>query len=332
MKIGDTIVDPVADVGTRVFSGVSEEGMTYTGGVVFNNEAYTSKSFSGLADKLNGNFAAFPVELTQFGITNNSLKAWKSDNEVTFAEDYAEAFYVQPEAEIVKKPELKLNDGTWYGRDDDKKVTVTITVNDGEITKIVSSDGSTEGEAYEDALQTAKDKSTYNDKTSYAPADVSVFAGGLAGMTNRSAQVNCCTLGNISANAESNNKAMVGGLTGMSGGTNINCYTRGNVESLITTVDIGGINGRSAGIAADHCCYFNSSAVYKAAGKVLDKYTVDPKTGKGTDSEGKAVDLPQTGNNSVTNLLILLGAVMFMVTGAFAVRASERFRRREDKQ
>ncbi|WP_028521249.1 FMN-binding protein [Ruminococcus flavefaciens] len=687
MKIGDTIVDPVADVGTRVSSGVSEEGMTYTGGVVFNNEAYTSKSFSGLADKLNGNFAAFPVELTQFGITNNSLKAWKFDNEVTFAEDYAEAFYVQPEAEIVKKPELKLNDGTWYGRDDDKKVTVTITVNDGEITKIVSSDGSTEGEAYEAALQTAKDKSTYNDKTSYAPADVSVFAGGkgteqepyliktesqlryvaeamneevdweniwfaldsdialtggdwlpighavqaeikgqkttfsvypfrgnfdgrnhtisgltigskeapadiylaglfglaagehetnltpgegerlvnirnirltnisinvesryeanvggliawaqngfvidncsaegsinaktkesfarvgglvgstlrgtvtdcctdveinaatgtssvyaggLAGMTNRSAQVNCCTLGNISANAESNNKDMVGGLTGMSGGTNINCYTRGNVESLITTVDIGGINGRSAGIAADHCCYFNSSAVYKAAGKeitekkasgtlvggeitvsavtaeemasegfaetlnankknmtavlgevsayledmtennkeglshqlfytndgsdlnswvkaesspvfveenaeekpdiasdeelcewaekdyqkkngvkdtkaaitgndkgereititdktgkVLDKYTVDPKTGKGTDSEGKAVDLPQTGNNSVTNLLILLGAVMFMVTGAFAVRASERFRRREDKQ
>lgn len=687
MKIGDTIVDPVADVGTRVSSGVSEEGMTYTGGVVFNNEAYTSKNYSGLADKLNGNFAAFPVELTQFGITDNSLKAWKFDNEVTFAEDYAEASYVQPEAEIVKKPELKLNDGTWYGRDDDKKVTVTITVNDGEITKIVSSDGSTEGEAYEAALQTAKDKSTYNDKTSYAPADVSVFAGGkgteqepylikteaqlryvaeamneevdweniwfaldsditltggdwlpighavqaeikgqkttfsvypfrgnfdgrnhtisgltigskeapadiylaglfglaagehetnltpgegerlvnirnirltnisinvesryeanvggliawaqngfvidncsaegsinaktkesfarvgglvgstlrgtvtdcctdveinaatgtssvyaggLAGMTNRSAQVNCCTLGNISANAENNNKAMVGGLTGMSGGTNINCYTRGNVESLITTVDIGGINGRSAGIAADHCCYFNSSAVYKAAGKeitekkasgtlvggeitvsavtaeemasegfantlnankknmtavlgevsayledmtennkeglshqlfytndgsdlnswvkaesspvfgeesveekpdiasdeelcewaekdyqkkngvkdtkatitgndkgereititdktgkVLDKYTVDPKTGKGTDSEGKAVDLPQTGNNSVTNLLILLGAVMFMVTGAFAVRASERFRRREDKQ
>ena len=690
MKIGETVVEPVADVGTRVSSGVSEEGMTYTGGVVFNNEAYSSKNISSLADKLNSNFAAFPVELTQFGITNNSLKAWKYDNEVTFAGEYAEAAYVQPEAEIVKKPELRLNDGTWYGRDDDKKVTVTITVKDGKVTNIVSSDGSADGEAYETALQTAKDKSTYNDKTSYSPADVSVFAGGngteqepylinteaqlryvaeamneevdwkniwfaidsditltggdwlpighaiqaeinnqktnfavypfrgnfdgrnhtisgltigskeapadiylaglfglavgehetnltpdgstrlvnirniklrdisinvesryeanvggliawaqngfiidncsaegsinaktresfarigglagstlrgtitdcctdieinaatgtssvyaggLAGMTNRSAQVNCYTLGNISANAESNNKAMVGGLTGMSGGTNINCYTRGNVESLITTVDIGGINGRSAGIAADHSCCFNSSAVYKAAGKeisekkasgtlvggeikassmtadvmasqefadtlnankknmtavlgevsayledmtenskeglshqlfytndgsdlnswvkteispefgeksiespeekpdvasdeelcdwarkdyqkkndvkytnatirnndkgereititdktgkVLGKYTVDPQTGTGTDSEGEAVDLPQTGNNSMTHLLILLGAIMSVVIGAFAIKASGMIRRRENEQ
>ena len=288
---------------------------------------------------------------------------------------------------------------------------------------------------------------------------------------------NCYTLGNISANAESNNKAMVGGLTGMSGGTNINCYTRGNVESLITTVDIGGINGRSAGIAADHCCFFNSSADYKAAGKeisekkasgtlvggeikvssmtaeemaskefadtlnankknmtavlgevsayledmtennkeglshqlfytndgsdlnswvmgesspefgeeiieekpdiasdeelcewaekdyqkkngvkytnavissdengrrvitisdksgkVLDKYTIDPKTGKGSDSDGEAVDLPQTGNNSMTNLFILLGAIMSVIMGAFAIRASGVIRRREDEQ
>lgn len=93
MKIGETVVDPVADVGTRVSSGVSEEGMTYTGGVVYNNEAYTSKTISGLADKLNGNFAAFPVELTQFGITNNSLKAWKFDSEVTFADEYHQDVY-----------------------------------------------------------------------------------------------------------------------------------------------------------------------------------------------------------------------------------------------
>ena len=301
--------------------------------------------------------------------------------------------------------------------------------------------------------------------------------GGIAALVNRGLVANCYTLGNISANAESNNKAMVGGLTGMSGGTNINCYTRGNVESLITTVDIGGINGRSAGIAADHCCFFNSSADYKAAGKeiaekkasgtlvggeikvssmtaeemaskefadtlnankknmtavlgevsayledmtennkeglshqlfytndgsdlnswvmgesspefgeeiieekhdiasdeelcewaekdyqkkngvkytnavissdenggrvitisdksgkVLDKYTIDPKTGKGSDSDGEAVDLPQTGNNSMTNLFILLGAIMSVIMGAFAIRASGVIRRREDEQ
>ena len=32
MKIGDTKVDPVADVRTRVSSGVSDDGMAYTGG------------------------------------------------------------------------------------------------------------------------------------------------------------------------------------------------------------------------------------------------------------------------------------------------------------
>jgi len=178
MKIGDKTVDPVADVGTRVSSGVSDEGMAYTGGVVYNNGAYTSKDYSKLAEKLNANFKEFPAELTQFGITNNSLKSWKYDNEVTFADDYAEAAYVQPEAEIVKKEEPKLNDGTWYGRDKDKKVVVTITVENGEVTKTVSSDGSTNGEAYDEALKTAKDKSTYNDKTTYAPADTSKFAGG----------------------------------------------------------------------------------------------------------------------------------------------------------
>ena len=479
MKIGGTIVDPVADVGTRVASGVSEDGMVYTGGVVSGNEAYNSQNYSAVAEKLNANFESFPAELALFGLTENSLKAWQYDNEVTFSDAYASASYVQPEAEIVTKEELSLNDGTWYGRDTNKAVIVTITVKDGEITEILSSDGSTDGDAYQEALQTAKDKSVYQDRTSYDAADVSrfaggkgteqepylvnteaqlryiaeamnddvdweniwfaldsditltggdwlpighaiqaeingqkenfavypfrgnfdgrnhsisnltigsedapaeiylaglfgltagdhatnetpteeerlvhiqninlkniainvnsryeanagglvawaqngfvidncsvqgsinartkesfarigglvgstlrgvitdcctdviinaatetssVYAGGLAGMTNRSAQVNCCTLGNITADAESNNKAMVGGLTGMSGGTNINCYTYGNVESLITTVDVGGINGRSAGIAADCDCYFNSSAVYRIAGKEI---------------------------------------------------------------
>ena len=66
----------------------------------------------------------------------------------------------------------------WYGRDSEKTVVVTITVENGEITDIKSSNGTTSGEAYENALKTAKEKSTYNDKTSYAPADVTVFAGG----------------------------------------------------------------------------------------------------------------------------------------------------------
>jgi hypothetical protein len=179
MKIGSTAVDPVAAVGTRVSSGVSDDGMAYTGGVVSGNEAFNSRNYSETAEKLNGNFSAFPVEITKFGISENSLKKWRyADNEVTFADETVSADYVQPEAEIVVKPELKLNDGTWYGRDSEKNVVVTIKVKDGEITEIKSSDGSSSGEAYEDALKTAKEKSTYKDKPDYAPADVSVFAGG----------------------------------------------------------------------------------------------------------------------------------------------------------
>ena len=478
MKIGGTIVDPVADVGTRVSSGVSDDGMVYTGGVVSGNSAYSADNYKDIADKLNANFTAFPVEITQFGISEDQLKKWQyADGEVTFADTAASAVYVQPEAEIVVRPELTLNDGIWYGRDSEKTVVVAVTVRNGEVTDIKSSDGSSSGEAYENAVKTAKEKSTYNDKTSYDAADVSVFAGGkgteeepyivkteaqlryiaeavnedvdwenvwfaldsdvtlsggewlpighavqaeingqkanfavypfrgnfdgrghtitgltigskeqpadvylsglfglaagehntnltptdderlviirnvrlknisinvksryeanvggiaawaqngfvidncsvqgtinakteesfarvgglvgsalrgtvtdcftdteinastetssvyaggLAGMTNRSIQINCYTLGDICADAESNNKTTVGGLTGMSGGTNINCYTYGNVGSLVTTVDVGGINGRIAGIAVDHDCFYNSDAAQTIAGR-----------------------------------------------------------------
>lgn len=523
MIIGETIVKPVADIGTIVSSGVSDDGMVYTGGVVYNNEAYRADSYSAVAEKLNANFTEFPVELTQFGLTNDALKTWAFDKEVTFAGEYANAAYVQPEAEIVKKEELTLQDGTWYGRDSEKNVIVTITVDNGEITHISASDGSTEGAAYEEALQTATDKSVYGDKTSYDAADVSVFAGGkgtekepylvsteaqlryiaeamnedvdwenvwfaldgditltggdwlpighaiqaeisgqkenfavypfrgnfdgrnytisnltigskdapadiylsglfglaagahetnltptegerlviiknvnlknisinvksryeanvgglvawaqngfiidncsvegsihagtkesfarvgglvgstlrgvitdsctdvainadtetatvyaggLAGMTNRSAQVNCYTLGDVCVNAGNNNKATAGGLTGMSGGTNINCYTYGNVESLITTVDIGGINGRIAGIAVDYECYFNSSAAQKIAGKeAAEKVVSGTVVGEEIKSCSKTsaemasdefVTLLNTNKNNMTEIL-----------------------------
>ena len=92
-------------------------------------------------------------------------------------------------------------------------------------------------------------------------------AGGISALVNRALVANCYTLGDICDDAESNNKTTVGGLTGMSGGTNINCYTYGNVGSLVTTVDVGGINGRIAGIAVDHDCFYNSDAAQTIAGR-----------------------------------------------------------------
>ena len=57
-------------------------------------------------------------------------------------------------------------------------------------------------------------------------------------------------------------------------------------------------------------------------GNVLDTYTIDPETGIGTNAAGEAVVLPQTGNNSMTNVLIAFGAVMMIVFGLVAVMTS----------
>ena len=66
-------------------------------------------------------------------------------------------------------------------------------------------------------------------------------------------------------------------------------------------------------------------------GNVLDVYTVDPKTGTGTDSSNAEVNLPQTGNNAMTNWLLCVGAAMFMAFGFGAVKASGIFKRKEDE-
>ena len=66
-------------------------------------------------------------------------------------------------------------------------------------------------------------------------------------------------------------------------------------------------------------------------GNVLDVYTVDPKNGTGTDSSNAEVNLPQTGNNSMTNWLLCVGAAMFMAFGFGAVKASGVFKRKEDE-
>ena len=66
-------------------------------------------------------------------------------------------------------------------------------------------------------------------------------------------------------------------------------------------------------------------------GNVLDVYTVDPKTGTGTDSSNAEVNLPQTGNNSMTNWLLCVDAAMFMALGFGAVKVSGVLKRKEDE-
>lgn len=68
------------------------------------------------------------------------------------------------------------------------------------------------------------------------------------------------------------------------------------------------------------------------AGNVLDKYTVHPNTGIGFNSSGEAVDLPQTGINTTSHLLIMIGAFLMLGFGAAAVWISDIGRRREEDE
>ena len=178
MTVGPLIVKPVESIGTKVASGVTEEGDAYTGGLVDKMTGYTGTS--KLADGLNGTFEEFPIDITVFGLTNNALKTWTTNEDglVTFGDTNGTVTYVQPECEKVVKPEQKLQDGTWYGRDSEKKSVVEIVVENNAITKTTVLSGETSGDAYDAALAKAEFKATYGDFSHYEAADPSKFAGG----------------------------------------------------------------------------------------------------------------------------------------------------------
>ena len=67
-----------------------------------------------------------------------------------------------------------------------------------------------------------------------------------------------------------------------------------------------------------------------ADGNVVDVYTIDPKTGKGTDSANRDVNLPQTGNLSPTAALLMFGGSLIVMLGIIAMYYSGIFRRKEE--
>lgn len=179
LKVGDKNpqpVKPVESIGTKVASGVNDEGDAFTGGLVDKMTGVNGAS-NEAANTLNASFAAFPIDITVYGIENNSLKQWTFDNVFGFG-DAASVTYVQPECEKIVKPELKLNDGVWYGRDNDKKSVVKITVKDNAITETVVVSGEGSGEAYDAALEKAENKAIYGDFSNYEAADPNKFGGG----------------------------------------------------------------------------------------------------------------------------------------------------------
>lgn len=72
-------------------------------------------------------------------------------------------------------------------------------------------------------------------------------------------------------------------------------------------------------------------ALLDESGDALETYVIDPLTGIGTDSADQDVDLPQTGNNSLNNVLIVLGAIMLIGMGLYSIKASNVIRRKENE-
>ncbi len=71
---------------------------------------------------------------------------------------------------------------------------------------------------------------------------------------------------------------------------------------------------------------------FDEVGNTLDKYVIDPKTGKGTNAANEAIDLPQTGMNSIAKMLIVVSALLMMWIGLTLVIYSGGFRRKRDEK
>ena len=95
-------------------------------------------------------------------------------------------------------------------------------------------------------------------------------------------------------------------------------------------------NGKNESAAATAEITDKSNGQYQItltndSGDVLDVYEIDPETGIGHDSNGNEVNLPQTGNNSLANIMIALGALMMTGFGFASVKSSGIFRRKENE-
>ena len=120
------------------------------------------------------------------------------------------------------------------------------------------------------------------------------YIGGFYAMDNRVTTVNCYCTGNATGNSGNNNKTHIGGFVGQAGGAKYNCYASGDVVAEKTTGDVGGINGRLAGIAVDSRCYYNSDARQEVAGIPVENKSatgvVVPKNPEANQTEGKSAD------------------------------------------
>lgn len=316
MTIGTQKPDPITPVGTIVSSGVNEYGDTYTGGLVLENEGLSATDMKSnvLADKLNGYFKNFPIDISQWGLSDDALNTWTVDeqgNVVTQSKDSAKVTYVQPDIEIVPKETITYVDGTYYGRDNEQSYIVKLEVTNGtvvnaqivsgsaidteEILKSAVANQKISGDSnLEKALAEAFSKAELGDTKTYEAVNSEKFAGGNGSKENPYQIATEEQLRYLSAsiNKDVNYKGIYFVLTNditltkewtpigiaYNGGNAVNCYATGDVVSLIPTTDVGGLFGRTAGIAANENCYYNTDALQQS-GNVVENPDNLPSTG-----------------------------------------------------
>jgi len=177
MTIGTQSVKPVEAIGTQVPSGVNDEGDKYVGGL--SDRLTGFEKTEGIEKTLNESFAAFPIDITLYGVPENALRTWKydADQKLAVLDDVREtAVYVMPDVENVPPREVVMQAGVWYGRNEE--TVVEILVDDNTVTEIIVLSGSASGEEYDKALAVAVEKAQYGDASHYFAADPARFAGG----------------------------------------------------------------------------------------------------------------------------------------------------------
>lgn len=136
-------ISPISKIGWLVSQGVNEEGEVYSGTLIYNNEGLSEADMKNiaLADKLNANFNAFPLDTDKLPL-NIQLKKWiVKDGIVKISDEVVNRLYSAPD---VKKPVLtgSYYNGTFYGRSAKTKgesyTTVTIEVKGKRIISIKS--------------------------------------------------------------------------------------------------------------------------------------------------------------------------------------------------
>ena len=101
--------------------------------------------------------------------------------------------------------------------------------------------------------------------------------GGVVGLLNRGVVANCCALGDVTGSGYRDTQydiegmACVGNIAAVNGGSIVNCYGEGGVETLEYSIDTGVLAGWVTGIAKVYDCWYNENARM-----VIDGRTVSP--------------------------------------------------------